>query len=132
MQAYASGATAPSAPLRVIDPSSSSVATRLAQEPGNLIIKQLLGELADLVAARVAERLMSPRRDEADEWLDTRRAVEYLGIHRDSLRRLAAEGTIPTEQAGAGCKLYFRRGDLDLWRCGGSGSVIALQGRRDG
>ena len=131
MQAYATAATAPSTPLRVIDPSAPSTTSGFVGEPCKAIIEQLLGELAELVAARVAERLMLPRQEEADQWLDTRRAAEYLGIHRDSLRRLAAEGTIPTEQVGAGCKLYFRRTDLDSWRCGGSGSVIAMRARRD-
>ena len=72
--------------------------------PGNGVLDELLGQLADLVAGKVAARLAAPRSDAADEWLDTRRAAEYLGIHRDSLRRLAAQGVIAAEQAGAGCK----------------------------
>jgi excisionase family DNA binding protein len=77
-------------------------------------------------------RLAAPRRDGSDEWLDTRRAAEYLGIHRDSLRRLAAERSIPTEQAGAGCKLYFRRSDLDDWRSPGSAPLASIRGGRNG
>jgi excisionase family DNA binding protein len=98
----------------------------------NVILDELLGQLAELVADRVVARITAPRRESADEWLDTRRAAEYLGIHRDSLRRLAAEGSIPTEQAGAGCKLYFKRLDLDEWRCAGSGPLVSLRGGRDG
>jgi excisionase family DNA binding protein len=62
--------------------------------------------------------------------MGTRRAAEYLGIHRDSRRRLAAEGTIPAEQAGAGCKLFFRQSDLDAWRR--AGSVVCIRSRRHG
>lgn len=51
-----------------------------------------------------------------DEWFDSRRAAEYLGVHRDTLRKLAAERAIPAEQDGPNCKLYFRRSDLDSWR----------------
>lgn len=64
--------------------------------------------------------------------MDTRRAAEYLGIHRDSLRRLAAERAIPTEQAGTGCKLYFKRSDLDAWRASGPLSLVAMGGERNG
>jgi excisionase family DNA binding protein len=42
-----------------------------------------------------------------------------LGIHRDTLRKLAAEKAIPSEQDGPNCKLYFRRSDLDAWRLAG-------------
>jgi excisionase family DNA binding protein len=66
----------------------------------------------------VTERLGADGRDD-DEWLDCRHAAEYLGLHRDSLRKLAAGRAIPSEQDGPGCKLYFRRGDLDAWRRGG-------------
>jgi excisionase family DNA binding protein len=96
---------------------------------GNAVLDQLLGQLADLVADRVAARLVAPRRASVDDWLDTRHTAEYLGIGRDSLRRLAAERAIPTEQAGAGCKLYFRRSDLDQWRCSGPMPVVAVESR---
>lgn len=125
MQAYASAETAPVVPLRVLE--SSSVAGAAGG-----VFDDLLAQLADLVADRVAMRLAGPRPSEEDEWLDTRRAAEYLGIHRDSLRRLAAERAIPTEQAGAGCKLYFKRSDLDAWRCDGAVSLAAVSGERRG
>jgi excisionase family DNA binding protein len=77
-------------------------------------------------------RLEAPQANGGDESLDTRRAAEYLGIHRDSRRRLAAEGAIPAEQAGAGCKLFFRRSDLDVWRRGGLATVVGIRSRHDG
>ena len=86
----------------------------------------LLAQLADLVAAKVIDRLARQEGAAADEWLDTRSASEYLGIHRDSIRRLAAERVLPAEQAGAGCKLFFRRSDLDAWRRGGAPQAIAI------
>ena len=114
MQAYASAEMATAAELRLVDSHPRSPATKrlTATERG---LDELLAQLADLVAARVIDRLA--RQDTAgDEWLDTRGESEYLGIHRDSLRRRAAERAIPAEQAGAGCKLFFRRSDLDAWR----------------
>jgi hypothetical protein len=37
----------------------------------------------------------------------------------DVAGQLAAERTIPTHQDGRGCKLFFRRSDLDEWRRSG-------------
>jgi excisionase family DNA binding protein len=54
--------------------------------------------------------------DHASTWLDARAAAEYLGVHRDTLRKLAAQRAIPTHQDGPGCKLYFPRDELDEWR----------------
>jgi excisionase family DNA binding protein len=83
------------------------------------LIGQLVDRLADRIAFALFERLGADERD-GDDWLDSRHAAEYLGVHRDTLRKLAAERAIPSEQDGPGCKLYFRRSDLDAWRrCGG-------------
>jgi len=83
------------------------------------LIGQLVDRLADRIAFALLERLGADER-EGDDWPDSRHAAEYLGVHRDTLRKLAAEQAIPSEQDGPGCKLYFRRLDLDAWRrCGG-------------
>lgn len=84
----------------------------------------LLDAMVDQLAERVAERLADFRSPQVaasqeDEWFDSRHAAEYLGVHRDTLRKLAAERVIPTEQDGPNCKLYFRRSDLDSWRRSG-------------
>jgi excisionase family DNA binding protein len=131
MQAYATPATGSAPQLRLVD-GSSVPATALPIGHGGDVLQQLLGQLVELVAERVAARLAAPEREPADQWLDTRRAAAYLGIGRDSIRRLAAEGSIPTEQAGLGCKLYFRRSDLDRWRSSATGPIEPLRGRRHG
>jgi excisionase family DNA binding protein len=89
----------------------------------------LLDHLVELVAERVAARLAAPT-SAGDEWLDTRDAAEYLGVHRDTVRRLAAERAVPSEQEGPGCKLFFRRSDLDAWRCSARGSLRIVSGAR--
>jgi excisionase family DNA binding protein len=74
----------------------------------------------DAIAERIAAKL-APRAAQDDEWLDSSEAARYLGVHRDTLRRLVAQGRVNCEQDAPGCKLYFRRSDLDRWRaCGGS------------
>jgi excisionase family DNA binding protein len=82
------------------------------------ILDRLLDHVADRLAAVITERL-AVSHNRPDEWFDSRHAAEYLGVHRDTLRKLAAERAIPSEQDGPGCKLYFRRSDLDTWRSGG-------------
>ncbi|HUA46023.1 MAG TPA: helix-turn-helix domain-containing protein [Solirubrobacteraceae bacterium] len=82
------------------------------------ILDQLLDHIADRLAAVITDRLVVSD-NRPDEWFDSRHAADYLGVHRDTLRKLAAERAIPSEQDGPGCKLYFRRSDLDAWRNGG-------------
>lgn len=82
------------------------------------ILDEFISQLAERVAERMAEQAVVPAGN-TDEWLDSRHAAEYLGVHRDTLRKLAAERSIPSEQDGPGCKLFFRRSDLDAWRRNG-------------
>jgi excisionase family DNA binding protein len=80
-----------------------------------ILSEQQLNALAERIAAKLAVR----ERGEGDPWLSTQTAASYLGIHRDTLRRLAGAGKIPCVQEAAGCKLYFRQSDLDCWRANG-------------
>lgn len=80
------------------------------------VLDVLIAEVAERVAAAIVARLGTEASEPVPEWLDSRRAAEYLGVHRDTLRKLAAEWSIPAEQDGPGCKLFFRRTDLDTWR----------------
>ncbi|MBV9193532.1 MAG: helix-turn-helix domain-containing protein [Solirubrobacterales bacterium] len=83
------------------------------------MIDLLIDRLVERVAAAVVARLENGRGDQGDEWFDSAQAAEYLRLHRDTLRRLAAARAIPTEQDGRGCKLFFRRSALDDWRQSG-------------
>jgi excisionase family DNA binding protein len=82
------------------------------------LLDEFISQLAERVATRVAEQANTSAAGGGD-WFDSRHAADYLGIHRDTLRKLAAERAIPSEQDGPGCKLYFRRSDLDAWRQSG-------------
>lgn len=86
----------------------------------------LIADVAERVAAAVVARLGTQTSDPLPEWLDSRRAAEYLGVNRDTLRKLAAERSIPAEQDGPGCKLFFRRSDLDDWRRAGGRNAHLL------
>jgi excisionase family DNA binding protein len=84
-----------------------------------VLIDALIERLAERIATAIAGYLPGPCADVVDEWLDSRQAAEYLGLHRDTLRRLAAARAIPSEQDGRGRKLFFRRSTLDEWRRSG-------------
>jgi excisionase family DNA binding protein len=83
----------------------------------------VLDAMVDQLAERIVQRLAVATQQSPcgvgsadDEWFDSLHAADYLGMHRDTLRKLAAERAIPVEQDGPNCKLYFRRADLDVWR----------------
>lgn len=101
--------------LRTLDRTSARTAVVSGDSDGTLI-DQVLGRLADLVVDRLMARTDAEHSNHASVWLDARGAAEYLGVHRDTLRKLAAQRAIPTHQDGPGCKLYFRRDELDEWR----------------
>jgi excisionase family DNA binding protein len=86
----------------------------------DLDVRVVLDRLADQIADRVASRLAKPHRD-LDRWLTTSDAAQHLGIHPDTLRKLAAAGVIPSVQDAPGCARHFRLSELDRWReSGGS------------
>lgn len=51
-----------------------------------------------------------------DRWLSAKDAAAHLGISVHALHKLSAAREIPFEQDGPGCKLWFRRSELDRWR----------------
>jgi excisionase family DNA binding protein len=119
MQAYATPERSPvGGQLRSFDRSSPVSARRTTMDGGLTpdLIDEVLARLADLVVDRLIQRDGASTRDEASQWFDARSAAEYLGMHRDTLRKLAAQRAIPAHQDGPRCKLYFNRNELDEWR----------------
>ena len=124
MSAYATPHSERSALLLHLDPRAPGARrdsqTINARTVGlDAVIEVLIDGVAQRLAAAVVARIASDREEPHDEWLDSREAAEYLGMHRDTLRRLAAARAIPAEQDGRGCKLHFRRPALDEWRRAG-------------
>ena len=98
----------------------AAVSSRLGDLGGDsAVVDLLVDRLVERAAAAVVARLENDSADRRDEWFDSAQAADYLGLHRDTLRRLAAARAIPTEQDGRGCKLFFRRSALDEWRRSG-------------
>jgi excisionase family DNA binding protein len=99
--------------------STSAPQAATSAAPDSPVIDQLLGRLADHVVDRLVARSGTKTEQPPDGWMDARAAAAYLGVHRDTLRKLAAERAVPVHQDGPGCKLYFRRDELDNWRRSG-------------
>jgi excisionase family DNA binding protein len=110
MQAYATAER-----LGVLDPPPLRHPSE-ADVSNTVLLDHLLGRLADLVVERLMESAPGGTCDQACDWMDARGAAEYLGLHRDTVRKLAAQRAIPAHQDGPRCKLYFRRDELDYWR----------------
>ncbi len=86
---------------------------------------RLTDEELQQLAERLAPLILSALRDsvtgacgEADRWMRTAEAAEYLGMSKSELHRRAAAGAVPHAQEAPGAALYFRRADLDAWRRG--------------
>src|ERR1700733_15636585 len=108
MSAYATAQIGRSSSHSAFSASRASleVATRATRElrpivltdapgPELLVLEALLDKLATRVAAAVVEHLGCASNDDSAEWLDSRSAAEDLGVHRDTLRKLAARGGVP-------------------------------------
>jgi excisionase family DNA binding protein len=119
MQAYASSERLTLSGLPPFSEPASTTPSRsesTSSAVDDALIQHLLGKFADLVVDRLIERTARAANQHTDDWMDAREAATYLGVHRDTLRKLASERTVPVHQDGPGCKLYFNRGELDQWR----------------
>ena len=110
MPAYDTQQREQSTPLLQLKPPRSQRSSKSAhREPGGTgttrvevpgidesFIDALVDQLAGQLAAAVLAHLKDARIDERDEWLDSLEAAEYLGLHRDTLLRLAAARAIPS------------------------------------
>lgn len=77
----------------------------------------LLSKLSDDALRRLAGRLKPYLElEDADDWMDARRAAEHLGISRDSLHQITASRRIEFAQAKPNAKLWFKREWLDDYR----------------
>jgi excisionase family DNA binding protein len=121
MSAYATPQHERLARLLYMNPESSVAArqpvpTQSGASGVDAVIDVLIDRLAQRLAAAIVEQMASHPADPQESWLDSQEAAAYLGMHRDTLRRLAAARVLPAEQDGRGCKLHFRRAALDEWR----------------
>jgi excisionase family DNA binding protein len=93
---------------------------RAKRDHGTAITLQIvLDETAlDMLAARVAHLVQvddSTPPEPWPEWMSVTTAAAYLDVPVERLRKLKERGRIPFSQEGRGCRVFFRRSDLDSW-----------------
>lgn len=74
-----------------------------------------LDAIAERAAAIVLGRLREERNDGASwpEWMSVETAARYLDASPERVRKLAARGELPFSQEAPGCRVFFRRSELD-------------------
>ena len=77
-------------------------------------------EVIEALATAVSERLL-PHLHTTDgtdlwpEWMAFETAARYLDVCPQRLRKQIAQRQIPFHQEDKGCRVLFRRSDLDQW-----------------
>lgn len=79
----------------------------------NALSHAVLSRLAERLAPYLADVVAAP---EPNGWLDFDGALQYLGMTKGTLYKLTSARTIPFQQDGPGCKLWFLRPELEEWR----------------
>lgn len=82
-----------------------------------------LGALADRLRDELRAELRATVRAEIEaaawpEWQSIATAARYLDVSPERLRKLVARRAIPFHQEDVGCRISFRRRDLDDWMSG--------------
>jgi excisionase family DNA binding protein len=70
-------------------------------------------EAAERAASLVTER--SQPAEPWPEWMSIATAARYLDVEPERLRKLQARRSVPYYQEGPGCRVFFRRSELDEW-----------------
>jgi excisionase family DNA binding protein len=76
--------------------------------------------LLDALAAAVSQRVLASltgltAAEPWPEWMAIETAARYLDVSPQRLRKLVAQRRIPYHQEDKGCRILFRRSDLDDW-----------------
>jgi excisionase family DNA binding protein len=77
---------------------------------------QLPEELVEAIALRAADIAVERLRVELQawpEWMGIVTAARYLDVSVERLRKLQARRQLPFHQKGRGCRVFFRRSELD-------------------
>jgi excisionase family DNA binding protein len=71
---------------------------------------------AAIVLAQLGEHDASS--SEWPEWMSVETAARYLDASKERVRKLKERREIPYYQEGPGCRVFFRRSELDAWMDG--------------
>lgn len=80
-----------------------------------LIQGEQVSALAAFVASLVRAHAQPPGSDSWPEWMNVDTAAGYLDCTPERIRKLVARREIPYHQEAPGCRIFFRREELDTW-----------------
>ena len=67
----------------------------------------LIDQVAEVVLSRMASVQSWP------EWMSVETAARYLDVPVERIRKLKDRGALPFYQEAPGCRVFFRRSELD-------------------
>jgi excisionase family DNA binding protein len=79
-------------------------------------VAALAERAAEIVYERLVER--EARGTDWPEWMSVETAARYLDASEERVRKLKDRREIPHYQEGPGCRVFFRRSELDDWMSG--------------
>ena len=77
---------------------------------------ETLQQLVEEVVYRVRAELEPS--EQRQEWLSVESAARHLDVSAERIRKLAAVRDLPYYQEAPGCRVFFRRSELDAWMIG--------------
>ena len=94
---------------------STTTADAEAVELRLLIQGEQVTALAALVANLLRAQAQPPGSESWPEWMNIATAASYLDCTPERVRKLVARREIPYHQEAPGCRIFFRREELDTW-----------------
>lgn len=76
---------------------------------------ELVEAIVDKATEQVLERIDALATHDQREWFNVESAADYLDVSPERVRKLQARREIPYHQEAPGCRVLFRRVDLDEW-----------------
>ena len=101
-------------------PPNNAAPPTATEDPEAVELRLLIqGEQVSALAALVANLLRAqpqPSGSESwPEWMNVDTAARYLDCTPERVRKLVARREIPYHQEAPGCRIFFRRPELDTW-----------------
>jgi excisionase family DNA binding protein len=75
-------------------------------------------ELSDGALSAIAAALPRDEQSCWPEWMNVETVARYLDVSPERIRKLKARREIPFHQEGPGCRVLFRRAEIDNWMSG--------------
>jgi len=101
-------------------PPTTAAPSTTTENPEAVELRLLIhGEQVSALAAFVANLMRAQAQPSGSEtwpeWMNIDTAARYLDCTPERVRKLVARREIPYHQEAPGCRIFFRRDELDTW-----------------